>query len=394
MAITDVKQEFWGDLQADLYVSNTAVYLANQSLSELVSNTGYKAHRPILSHPQVGTYTPHSDISFEQKSASKETLEVDTFEYAAEDIDITESKQSPYDLLGHSLTSIRKGLMNGVEQKYLSEITNAQHNINGGTALEVTSANILDILEEAEGKLGAFDAPYETAMRACVLGPRTVARLRRAKSDRETRLGDSVLSNGVIGPWQGWTVVQSNNLPYSAVLGLATDPTNGDTVTIGGVTFEFQDDLDNVTDGYVGVLCGTNVDTTRANLAACINDSGTAGTNYVQMGAKANLIIRRKRRITATNSNSADTLTIAGFGDIAVSSDLTDGTDAWTSQEQESVFMIRGSIDMVLQFMDLKVGDKEKGFADLPKGIIGVGTKTFTDGSYLMVNLTQDVSDF
>jgi len=94
----DVKQEFWGDLQVDLYVANTAIYLANQSLSELISTTGYKAHRPILSHPQVGTYTAHSDISFEEKDASKETLTVDTFQYAAEDIDITESKQTPYDL--------------------------------------------------------------------------------------------------------------------------------------------------------------------------------------------------------------------------------------------------------------------------------------------------------
>ena len=389
-----VRQEFWGDLQADLYVANTAVYLANQNLSDLISTTGYKAHRPILSHPQVGTYTPHSDIDFEQKSATKETLEVDTFEYAAEDIDITESKQSPYDLLGQSLLSIRRGLMNGVEQKFLSQITNADHAINNGTAVEVSSANILDYLEEAEGKLGAFDAPYETSMRAAVLGPRTVAKLRRAKSDRESRLGDSVLANGVVGPWQGWTVVQSNNLPWSGTLELATEPTNGDTVTIAGVTFEFQSDLDNTTPGHVGVLCGTNVDTTRAALTACINDSGTAGTTYVQMDAKSNFIIRRKRRITATNNNSTDEMTLAGFGDIAVSSDLTDTTDKWNDQQQESVFMIRGAIDMVLQFMSLKVADKEAGFADLPKGMIGVGTKTFADGAVLMVNMTQDVSNW
>jgi len=392
--MNDVKQEFWGDLQADLYVANTAVYLANQSLSELISETGYKAHRPILSHPQVGTYTPHQEILFEEKSATKETLTVDTFEYAAEDIDITESKQSPYDLLGHSLMSIRKGLMNAVEQKFLSEITNAEHSISG-SPVEVTTNNILDILEEAEGKLGAFDAPYETSMRAAVLGPRTVARLRRAKSDRESGLGDSVLANGVVGPWQGWTVVQSNNLPYSATLELATNPADGDTVTIAGVTFEWQDDLDDVTPGNVGVLRDTsNVDVSRANLVACINDSGTAGTNYVQMDAKSNFIIRRKRRITATNDNSKDEMTIAGFGDISVSDDLTDTTDTWADQKQESVFMIRGAIDMVLQFMDLKVADKEKGFADLPKGIIGVGTKTFSDGALLMVNLTQDVSSF
>ena len=56
--------------------------------------------------------------------------------------------------------------------------------------------------------------------------------------------------------------------------------------------------------------------------------------------------------------------------------------------------MVRGAIDLVLQFMDLKVGDKEKGFADLPKGMIGVGSNMFDDGKVLTVNLTQDASDF
>ena len=46
----DIKLEFWGDLQADLYTVNSAVYLANQSLEQLISTDGRKAHRPILSH--------------------------------------------------------------------------------------------------------------------------------------------------------------------------------------------------------------------------------------------------------------------------------------------------------------------------------------------------------
>ena len=388
----DAKQEFWGDLQVDLFVENSAVFLANTSLENLIREDGRKAHKPILSHPQVGTYTPHSDISFETKTASKQTLEVDTFEYAAEDIDVTEEKQTPYNLLEHSLQSIRKGLMNRVEQEYLGNITSADHEINSGTALEVTSANILDILEEAEGKLGAFDAPYETAMRAAVLGPRTVAKLRRSKSDRETRLGDSTLSNGVVGPWQGWTIVQNNNLPWSATLGIATNPTDGDTVVISGVTFEFQDDLTDVTTGNVGVLRdGSAVATSRANLAACINDSGTAGTTYVQMSARNNFLIRRKRRIAAA---SAAGMLFTGFGDISVSETLTASADVWSAQKQESVFMIRGAIDMVVQFIDLVVADKEKGFAKLPKGVVGVGTQMFDDGKVLAVNLTQDVSNF
>lgn len=391
---TDIKKEFWGDLQADLYVKNTAVYLANQSLENLISTNGRKAHRPILSHPQVGTYTPHSDISFEQKSATKQTLEVDTFEYAAEDIDIVEEKQTPYDLVSHSLTSIRNGLSNRVEQNFLSEITNAGHTINSGTALEVSSLNILDILEEAEGKLGAFDAPYETSMRAAVFGPRTVAKLRRAKSDRESKLGDMVLENGIVGPWQGWNVVQNNNLPFTAVLTMATQPTAGDTVTIAGVTFDFRADPADAAAGNVGVDLGGDVDATRVNLAAAINDSGTAGTTYIQLSARDNFMLRRKRNVTAVDSAGNDTLTITGYGDISVSETFTAAGNVWTSAVQDSIFMIRGAIDMVLQFMELEIGDKEKGFAKLPKGMIGIGTQVFSDGADLMVRLRQDVSGF
>jgi len=383
----DVRKEFWGDLQVDLFVANSAVYLANTSLEDLIRTDGRKAHKPILSHPQIGTYTPHSDIDFDEKDASKQTLEVDTFEYAAEDIDITEEKQTPYNLLEHSLKSIRKGLNNRVEQEFLGNITDADHDINDGTALEVTSANILDILEEAEGKLGAFDAPYETAMRAMVLGPRTVAKLRRAKSDRETALGDSTLKNGVIGPWQGWTVVQNNNLPWSATLTIATKPIDGDTVVISGVTFEFKDTIATAGQVYIGA----NVAASRANLKLAV-EGGTVGTAYIALGIRDQFLLYRKRNLSF--DGSAQAMGLSGFGDISVSETLTADADVWSAQYLQSVFMIRGAIDMVLQFMDLKVADKEKGFADLSKGIIGVGTNMFDDGKVLAVNLTQDVSNF
>lgn len=383
-----LKQEFWGDLQVDMYTANTAVYLANQALHTLISTNGKKAHRPILSHPSIGTYTAHSDISFETKTAEDQYLQVDTFKYAAEDIDITESNQNPYDLTAHSLQSIRKGLMNVVEQKFLSEISNAGQSIQGGAKQTVSATNILDILEEAEGKLGAVDATYETAMRALVLGPRTVAKLRRAKSDRESRLGDTVLENGVVGPWQGWTVVQNNNLPWSATLTIATQPTDGDTVTIAGVTFTFKTTL-GTTAG--NVLIGANAAAARANLQAAVQGGAGAGSTYVELANRDKFMLRRKRNVTCT---TAQDMAFAGYGDISVSETLTAAADGWSAQEQKAVFMIRGAIDMVMQFIDLEVGSKEKGFAKLPKGIIGVGTKVFSDGSDLMVELVQDASSF
>ncbi len=382
----DLKQEFWGDLQADLYTDNTAIWLANQTLEQIISTDGHKAHRPIASHPLTGTYIPHNDIEFSKKSAAKQTLTVDTYKYAAEDIDVTEEAQTPYDLVAHSLLSIRKGLMNLVEQKFLSEIANAGHNISGSPVL-VSSTNILDILEEAESKLGSVDAPYETLMRALVMGPRTVAKLRRAKADRESRLGDSVLSNGVVGPWMGWIVVQNNNLPWTATLKIATNPTADDTVTIAGVTFKFVASPTNPGD----VDIGTDAATSRANLEKAVEAGSGAGTTYIELSERDRFMLTRKRAVTCT---SAEDMVFSGYGDISVSETLTAAADVWSGQQVTAGFMIRGAIDVVLQFLRLEIETKEKGFADLPKGVIGIGAKTFYDGADLMVSLTQDASEF
>ncbi len=383
----DIKQEFWGDLQVDLFTVNSAIYLANTSLEDLIRTNGRKVHKPILSNPDMGTYVPYSDISFEQKTATKQTLEVDTFKYAAEEIDIVDKSQTPYDLINQSLFSIRKGLLNGVEQNFLGQIVNADHLVSGGP-LEISPVNILDVFGEAESKLGSFDAPLQTLMRSYVAGPQTVSKLRRAKSDRETGLGDSVLQNGVVGPWHGFTVVQNNNLPWAAELKIATQPTDGDTVVISGVTYTFKTSLGTAAGN---VLIGANAAAARANLKSAVEGTSGAGSTYVELANSKKFLIRRKRTISCS---SAEDMVFAGFGDIAVSETLTAAADIWSAQTQQSVFMIRGAIDLVVQFMALKIGDKEKGFADLPKGIIGIGSKAFDDGKVLMVRVNQDASNF
>ena len=269
----------------------------------------------------------------------------------------------------------------------MDELVNADLAI-AQTPIELSSLNVLDVLEEAEGELGASDAPYETAMRAITFGPKSVAKLRRAKADRESKLGDTTLKNGVVGAWMGWTVVSNNNLPWSAQLKIATQPTDGDTVVIQGVTFEFKTTL-GTTAGQV--LIGASATTARANLKSAIEGGGTAGTDYIELANKPKFKVRRKRNVTCT---SAEDMVFAGYGDIKASETLTAAADVWSVQYQTSSFMIRGAIDLVLQMMKLKVGDKEKGFADLPKGLIGVGTKVFDDGADMMVKMTQDASNF
>ncbi len=383
----DLKAEFWGDLQADYYTETSALYLANQSLESVISTNGRKAHKPVLSNPSIRDYVPHNDITFDQKKAEKQTLEVDTFPSAAEVIDITEQNQTPYDLLGHSSKAIRQGLINRTEQIFLSKISDAAHVFNGGTYLALDTTNIYDVFEEADGTLGAFDVPVNSENRVAVLGPRTVSMLRKARSQRETPLGDSVDTRGIVGPWKGWTIVQNNNLPWTATLAMATQPTAGDDWTILGRKIEFVASLTGADPG--SVLRGADAAASRANFIALINGSAGAGSTYVEFDPVSAFMIRNKRKITAVENST--NVVLSGFGDIVVKENMTAGGNVVTQQRQDSIFMMRGAIDLVMQFMDLEIGSKEKGFAKLPKGIIGVGARMFQDGALASFRVPQDV---
>jgi hypothetical protein len=387
-------------MQDTLFVENTALYLADTDASAVLSDKGNKVHQPVLSKAQTGTYTPYSDITYKQQSASKQTLTVDQFRFGAEEIDWTDKRQtSNYDPVAFSAKSMQRNLNNRIEQYFLSKITGAKHTIDGATVggaaaslLSFSGPTIFDAFEAADSKLSSFDVP--TMNRCAVMGPHSIAAIRKLKSQRESPLGDTTLANGIIGPWNGWTIIQNNNLPYSAVLGLATNPTAGDTVTIAGCVFTFVSSLTSAAAG--SVLIGSDADTTRASLTAAINGASGAGTTYVEIGIEDQFILREKRAIVATNDNTGNTMTIAGYGDIVVSSDLTATGDVWSGQTQNSYFGLRGAIDLVVQIdpNNIQIINKEKGFADLVKSPVGFGAYMFDDGARASVNVKCDASSW
>ncbi len=396
----DLKLEIWYEMQDTLFVENTALFLADTDAAAVLSDKGNKVHQPILSKARTGTYTPYQDITYKQQAASKQTLTVDQFKYAAEEIDWTDKRQtSNYNPVAFSAKSMQRNLNNRIEQYFLSKITGAKHIIDGetvggasGSYLSFTGPTIFDAFESADSKLSSFDVP--TMNRVAVMGPHSVAAIRKLKSQRESPLGDTVLANGIIGSWNGWTIVQNNNLPYSAVLGLATNPTAGDTVTIAGVVFAFVSSLTSAAAG--SVLIGADADTTRASLTAAINGDSGAGTTYVELATEDIFILREKRAITATNDNSGNTMTIAGYGDVVVASDLTATADVWASQKQDSYFGVRGAIDLVVQMdpNNIRIIEKEKGFADLVKSLVGFGAYMFDDGARASVDMKMDASSW
>ena len=204
-------------------------------------------------------------------------------------------------------------------------------------------------------------------------------------------LAGSVFQNGYTGDISNAQMYVSENLTGAALLSMATTPTDGDTVTIGGaagsVTFTFKTTL-GVTAG--NVLIGGSADVARANLTALINTPGTTTANGVALSAANQAILTEGLKIAATNDNTANTMAIVGTGSgaLVVTETFTDATDAWSKNRVHAYFGKKGAIDMVVQDMkevDMRATADRRGTNVFSSYLAGI--KTFTDGSKKFLNV-------
>lgn len=192
---------------------------------------------------------------------------------------------------------------------------------------------------------------------------------------------NALFQNGYVNEQvAGAKVYVSENLTGEAVLGMATEPTANDTVTIGGVTFTFVATPTNPGD----VDLGGAADTTRANLAAAINGGAGAGTAYIEVSAANRIILSKTLRLTATNDNTANTLTVVGKGSgrLSVAETFTAGGDSWTKNFIHCYFGKEGAIDAVMQKdvkADMRPEPKQPTTNIISRILYGV--KTFNDGT-------------
>ena len=95
-------------------------------------------------------------------------------------------------------------------------------------------------------------------------------------------------------------------------------------------------------------------------------------------------IIQQQLRLTATNDNTANTMTVVGVGSgaLVVSETLTDGTDTWTKNFLHCYYGKKGAIDAVLQDkkeVDIRPCSDRRG-SNIFSSYLG-GVKTFADGA-------------
>lgn len=392
--------EIWAkEQQTVFYKINVAKALADMSFQGEMSR-GDTLHRPYRSTGSIQSYSRGTDVTIDDITDTDETLTVNSEFATGIYIDNFDKVQSNYDIAAGYGKDYGVYMSNKVDADILGEVQNATSTFDdgdiGGTSgngITLTTSNVLKVFSGARRKLAQQDVPIENVF--ATVSPEAEEVVIQYISGRDTMYGDDMNKNGFIGKFLGVDLYRTNQSYGSAVLSLATQPTNSDTVTIEGVTFTFVSSI-GTTAG--NVLIGANVDATRANLAGLINAPTTTSSTQVALST-ANA--RKFLNYSATNDNTADTLTVKakGVGVLTVSKVLTDATDTWTTAKikQHLMFGIKGAVTCVMQkepSLDIQQAQKRpKGCMYLINAML-YGYKTFVDGAKQLVNVQLNASSY
>lgn len=371
----------------------TAMKIANtRLLSDLYYGKAIERVYIDISSANVEDITAYTDMTSQAVSDTSETLTVNQnkgimFQISEKEL-VQAGPLNPGEFIGMQLA--RKVAIY-VDADVLYETTSALYafdtgdlttGTSTGTPITLNSTTVPQMVMRMPAKLRAKNNQVLTAGSnlAFVVDSYGIADMFQYLLGKNADFVNALFQNGYVNEQvAGAKVYVSENLTGEAVLGMATEPTANDTVTIGGVTFTFVASPTNPGD----VDLGGAVDTTRANLAAAINGGAGAGTAYIEVSAANRIILSKTLRLTATNDNTANTLTIVGKGSgrLVVSETLTAGGDSWTSNFIHAYFGKEGAIDVVVQKdvkADMRPEPKQPTTNIISRILYGI--KTFNDG--------------
>jgi len=382
----DSYQEIFQKVLVGLKIANTSLR-SGLRYGESVTRIKYD-----ISAVNVRSITIGSDRTVDSITDSEELLAVDRKYGTTFALSVYEKVQagplSPAAVIG---AKIAHKLAEFIDADILGETVNAYADFDNGdltgttstgTAITLSSTTVPQLVSRAPAKLRSNN---QTLTNLCfVVDSYAAASMTEYLLGKNIDLAGSTYANGYTGTVSSAEVYVSENLTGEAVLGLATNPTANDTVSIAGVTFTFVATLSAA--GHVHIC--SSADATRANFAAAINAPGTAIVEATDAGytpvSAANQAILTNKRIVATDSASANTLTIVGkgAGRLTVAETLTDATDAWTKNFIHAYFGKKGAIDVVIQDqVDMEMRDEPKQRATNILADALYGIKVFNDGS-------------
>lgn len=391
--------EIWArEQQTVFYKTNVAMKIADVSFKSQLSR-GDTLNRPYRSSNRIQSYVRGTAITIDDKTDTQEQLSVDKQFATGFYMDDFDKVQSNYDLIASYAQDDAVYLSNQVDADVLGEALNATSVVDdadqgnsAGDGIVLSTSNVLSVVSAAKKKLQKQNVPTKKIYG--VISPEFEQILIEYGAGRDTSMGDGLNDNGYITAFYGFKLYGSNQLAGSAELAIATNPTNGDTVTIAGVTFTFVSSI-GTTPG--NILIGANADETRGHLVAAINDPATTSADQVALTGEDLRLVQNQFSASDDATANVATIVVKGIGVLEVSETLTDGSDGFTAarQIQHQLFGVMGNPVLIMQ-ADPRVQIKEvpdKLGKNILNGVL-YGVKTFADNAKQMVDVKIRSNNF
>ena len=253
-----------------------------------------------------------------------------------------------------------------------------------GTPITLSSTTVPQMVTRMPAKLRKRNNQLVNTNMVLVVDSYAASDISQYLLGKNIDLAEFVFKNGYTGDVSTAKMYVSENLTGEAVLYSPQTPTDGDTVLIGGVIFTFKTTLSSGPAVAGEVLISGSADAARANLVALVNTPGTSTTFGTALSSADQLTLTDVLKLTATNANSADTMTIVGTGSgrLVLAGTLTNTNNTWSKNMIHAYFGKRGAIDLVVQDMkpvDMRETSDRRGTNVFSSYLAGI--KTFADGA-------------
>jgi len=360
---------------------------------------GTAVSRPYRSKLVVKTLGADGSYSRQAVTDTVETLTIDTQKETSlyvTDVDALQSNYATKNLYAADAMTAQDEYLDG---QVLAESANAgsvvgAYEIAGtgsladGLGFTLTTDNIMKMFSKVASKQKKKHVPMKD--RWAILSSEAYEVLWQFIAGRESMLGDKVGQNpNEIGVYHNNRLFVTEGCYWTANLVVNSTASDGDTVTINGVTFTFET---STLDAIGKVKAETSAAVCIDNLVAAINNSealaaSTLGTAYYELTAANRLLLDG---LVAVDHTTYMTLKGYGVGYVTVAEGLTDVASVWTAAEQvQHILFGQGKpIDLVVQkYPNTKMVPRS--------GYVGedlvvwqlFGKKTFKEGADTMVDV-------
>jgi len=387
-AFSNTYQEIFQKVLTAMKIANTRL------LSDLYYGKSIERVYVDISAANVEDITAYTDMTSQAVTDTSETLTVDQnkgimFQLSEKEL-VQAGPLNPGEFIGMQLA---QKVAIYVDADVLYETVNAAYAFDNGdltgssstgTPITLSSTTVPQMVMRLPAKLRNKTNQVINAGSnlAFVVDSYAIADMFQYLLGKNADFVNALFQNGYVNEQvAGAKVYVSENLTGEAVLSSPQTPTDGDTVTIGGVVFTFNTTL---TTTAGSVLISGSADAARANLTALVNTPGTSTTYGTALSTADQTTIKKTLRLTATNSNSADTMTIVGKGSgrLVLSGSLTNTNNTWSKNFIHAYFGKEGAIDVVVQKdvkADMRPEPKQPTTNIISRVLYGI--KTFNDGA-------------